>query len=108
MDSWMLLFLVGLGVGLCSGLLGIGGGILLVPALLYLPALFGNPHMDMKLIAGLTMAQGFVASWSGILGHQKDRHVSPRLVWDGEGDGTEKGTRRGRCVRRAKSALPSG
>ena len=76
-----LLFLVGLGVGFCSGLLGIGGGILLVPALLYLPPLVGGVHMDMKVIAGLTMAQGFVASCSGILGHRKDRHVCWRLVW---------------------------
>jgi uncharacterized membrane protein YfcA len=75
-----LLFLVGLGTGFFSGLLGIGGGILLVPALLYLPPLVGGVHMDMKVIAGLTMAQGFVASCSGILGHRKDRHVCWRLV----------------------------
>jgi hypothetical protein len=41
-----LLFLVGLGVGFCSGLLGIGGGILLVPALLYLPPLVGGHTID--------------------------------------------------------------
>lgn len=76
----MLLFLVGLGTGMCSGLLGIGGGILLVPALLYLPPLVGGVHMDMKVIAGLTMVQGFVASCSGIFGHRRDHHVCWRLV----------------------------
>lgn len=80
-ELWSPLFLVGLGVGFCSGLLGIGGGILLVPALLYVPPLFGFPPMDMKDIAGLTMAQGFVASCSGILGHRRERHVCRRLVW---------------------------
>lgn len=80
-EFWTLLLLMGLGVGFCSALLGIGGGILLVPALLYLPPLVAGVHMDMKVIAGLTMAQGFVASCSGVLGHRKDRHVCWRLVW---------------------------
>ncbi len=80
-EFWALLLLLGLSVGFCSGLLGIGGGILLVPALLYIPPLFGAPPMDMKVIAGLTMVQGFAASCSGILGHRKDRHVCRRLVW---------------------------
>jgi len=75
-----LLFLVGVGTGFFSGLLGIGGGILRVPALLYLPPLLTHVQMDMKVIAGLTMAQGFVASWSGIVGHRKDHHVCWRLV----------------------------
>ncbi len=79
-DLLTLLFLVGLGTGLFSGLLGIGGGILLVPALLYLPPLFASVQMDMKVIAGITMVQGFVASGSGILGHWKDHHVCWRLV----------------------------
>lgn len=80
-EFWALLILVGLVVGFCSGLLGIGGGILLVPALLYVPPLVGAPAMDMKAIAGLTMVQGFAASCSGILGHRRDRHVCRRLVW---------------------------
>lgn len=77
---WALLFFLALGVGFCSGVLGIGGGILLVPALLYIPVLAGVPSMDMKTIAGLTMVQGFAASCAGILGHRKDRHVCRRLV----------------------------
>jgi len=33
---WLLLFLFGLGIGVLSGLLGIGGGIVLVPGLIFL------------------------------------------------------------------------
>jgi uncharacterized membrane protein YfcA len=35
----------------------------------------------MKVIAGLTMVQGFAASCGGILGHRKEHHVCRRLVW---------------------------
>ncbi len=80
-EFWVTLFFLGLGVGFCAGLLGIGGGILMVPALLYVPPLVGAPQLDMKVIAGLTMVQGFTASCSGIVGHRKDRHVCRRLVW---------------------------
>lgn len=80
-EFWEVLFMLGLAVGFCSGLLGIGGGILMVPALLYVPPLLGLPSMDMKMISGLTMVQGFTASCSGIVGHRKDRHVCRRLVW---------------------------
>ncbi len=76
----VLLFLVGLGVGVCSGLLGIGGGVLLVPVLLYLPPWFAGTHLEMATIAGLTMAQGFIASCAALLGHRRDHHVSWRLV----------------------------
>ncbi len=36
--------------------------------------------MDMKTVAGLTMAQGFFASLSGFFVHRRHHHVCPRLV----------------------------
>lgn len=36
MDYYLLLILTGLVAGVCSGLFGIGGGVLIVPALVYL------------------------------------------------------------------------
>lgn len=36
MDYYLLLILTGLVAGICSGLFGIGGGVLIVPALVYL------------------------------------------------------------------------
>ena len=63
MDALMFLTLALLGFirGIFSGWLGIGGGILMVPLLLYVPPLLNLNPLDMKEVAGLTMAQGFFA-----------------------------------------------
>jgi uncharacterized membrane protein YfcA len=76
----LLLLMLGLVTGIFSGLLGIGGGILMAPLLLYVPPLFLFSPIDMKSVAGLTMVQGFFASLSGILIHKRHRHVCTRLV----------------------------
>ena len=57
MDAPFFLFLAltGASVGFLSGLLGIGGGIVMFPLLLYAPPLFGLPHIDVKGVTGLTM-----------------------------------------------------
>jgi len=44
--------------GLLSGLLGLGGGILLAPILLYAPQAAGLDSFPVKEITGLTMTQG--------------------------------------------------
>lgn len=66
--------------GTISGWLGIGGGILMTPLLLYVPPLFGFGQLDMKEVTGLTMAQGFFAALSGGIVHHRHRSVSKRLV----------------------------
>jgi len=45
-------------VGFLSGLLGLGGGILLAPILLYAPQAAGLDSFPVKEITGLTMTQG--------------------------------------------------
>jgi uncharacterized membrane protein YfcA len=75
-----LLLTLGLITGFFSGLLGIGGGILMAPLLLYVPPLFRLGLIDMKTVAALTMAQGFFASLSAVLLHKRYHHVCTRLV----------------------------
>jgi uncharacterized membrane protein YfcA len=71
-------------VSLLSGTLGIGGGIVLAPVLLYLPASLGLGALDMKQVSGLTITQGLSACVSGAFGHERWGHVHHRLVrWMG-------------------------
>jgi uncharacterized membrane protein YfcA len=80
--------LAGLGFvgGFLSGLLGIGGGIVLVPLLLYIPRLLGFPSLDMRDVAGITIVQVFAAAALGFLLHRRHRTTNPQVVrWMGAG-----------------------
>ena len=72
--------LLGLGVSFFSGLLGIGGGIIMTPLLLYVPSLLGLGHLGMREVAGLTMVQGFVGALSGLVKHRDYGFVNRDLV----------------------------
>ena len=78
----LLLLIAGLGAatGFLSGLLGIGGGIVMAPLLLYVPPLLGLEPLTMRTVAGLTIVQGLAACISGALTHRRFRFVSDRLV----------------------------
>ncbi len=72
--------LLGVAASLVSGLLGIGGGIVLAPALLYLPPMLGIGDLDMRAVAGLTMTQALFACLSGAWRHQKYDFICWPLV----------------------------
>lgn len=70
--------------GFLSGLLGIGGGIIMGPLLLCVPPLFGLEPLSMHTVAGLTIVQGLVACLFGAVAHNRFNFVAPRLaVWMG-------------------------
>lgn len=84
MDFLVLILMLGFTISVLSGFLGIGGGIVMAPALLYLPPLLGIGQLDMKLVTGLTITQGLFACLSGALRHHKNHCVNRRLVvWMG-------------------------
>ena len=79
MGIYVLIGGLGLVTGFLSGMLGIGGGIIMAPLLLYVPPLFGFELLPMRVVAGLTIVQGLVACVSGALSHRQFRMVSERL-----------------------------
>ena len=84
MGIYLLLAFLGVICGFFSGLLGIGGGIIMAPLLLYVPPLLGFEPLSMHTVAGLTIVQGLVACISGVIVHRRFNSVSGRLAgWMG-------------------------
>lgn len=63
-----------------SGLLGIGGGVVLAPLLLYAAPALASAALPVKIITGLTIVQAISGSVLGALRHRGYGHVSGRLV----------------------------
>lgn len=84
MELLLIIACIGLFTGFLSGLLGIGGGIIMAPLLLYIPVIFGHSPLTMQTVAGLTIVQGLVACLAGGLTHRKFKFLSDRLaIWMG-------------------------
>lgn len=79
MEIYVLVGSLGLLSGFLSGLLGIGGGIVMAPLLLYMPPFFGMEQLTMQAVAGLTVVQGLAGCLSGSLTHKKLHFVSKEL-----------------------------
>jgi uncharacterized membrane protein YfcA len=72
--GWTAILLVGVLAGAISGVMGVGGGILMVPALVYL---LGLPQ---KLAQGISLAVILPVAVSGALIHLRKGNVIPNLA----------------------------
>lgn len=74
MQPWWIILLSGAGVGLLTGFLGVGGGFLIVPALVMLVGL------PMKQAVGTSLVIIAINSLSGFLGHLNKEALDIQLI----------------------------
>lgn len=74
------LFILGLFGGFLSGLLGVGGAVIMIPLMLTVPPLVGTGVLTMKEVAGLSMVQVLVSSISGMIIHKKNNFVNGKVL----------------------------
>lgn len=76
MLSWIVLLLLGIVVGMLSGLLGIGGGIILVPILaIIFPYININPDVAVHLAIGTSLATASLTLFSSSLAHRRNGNL---------------------------------
>ncbi len=82
MNLGLFLMLAGLAglAGFGAGFIGLGGGILLFPLLLYLPPYLGLEAIDAKTVAALVISQVFFAGVIGGMAHWRKGRVHNRLT----------------------------
>ena len=82
MDTGLLatLFVLGLCGGFLSGMVGIGGGIIMFPLLLYVPSALGFAAIPVKAAAAITSVQSLFGAVSGAINHHRHKRVHPKLA----------------------------
>ena len=84
MELYVLLALIGLVGGFLAGWVGLGGGIIVAPLLLYVPPAVGLEPLDMKEVARLTIVLSLFSTAAAALAHGRARQVNQGLVvWAG-------------------------
>jgi len=66
-----------------SGLVGVGGAIVMIPLLYYVPPLLGAGELTIKEVAGLSMTQVLAAAIAGTWSHGRHAFVHRRLALTG-------------------------
>jgi len=77
------LFVLALCGAFVSGLVGVGGAIVMIPLLYYVPPLLGAGELPIRVVAGLSMTQVLAAAVVGTWSHGRYALVNTRLALSG-------------------------
>ncbi|KUO52673.1 MAG: hypothetical protein APF76_14375 [Desulfitibacter sp. BRH_c19] len=67
-----------------AGMVGIGGAIIMIPLLYFVPSILGFKQLSMQTVAGITIVQVLIATGTAALVHRADNYINKRLVkWMG-------------------------
>jgi hypothetical protein len=67
-----------------AGMVGIGGAIIMVPLLYFIPSRLGAEQLSMQTVAGITIVQVLVATGTAALVHKSNNFIDKKLVlWMG-------------------------
>jgi uncharacterized membrane protein YfcA len=80
LELGLLLAAIGFASSFLSGLLGIGGGLVVVPLLIYLPRALGLPEFDAKAASAIGIALVTTATLSGTLANLRRKLIERRLA----------------------------
>ncbi|SMB87403.1 Sulfite exporter TauE/SafE [Desulfonispora thiosulfatigenes DSM 11270] len=84
MDLFITILFIGFIGAFISGLVGIGGAIIIVPMLYFIPPLFGLTGLSMQESAAISIVQVLVATGTAALVHKSNKTVNTDLVmWMG-------------------------
>jgi uncharacterized protein len=76
----IVLFVIGFVGASVSGLVGIGGALVLIPLLLYVPPMLGITGLTVQEVSGISIAQVTAAGFLGVILHGRIGGVDRRLV----------------------------
>ncbi|NMO96330.1 TSUP family transporter [Paenibacillus lemnae] len=76
----IILFLIGFAGSFLSGMMGVGGAIILYPLVLYVPPLLGAAAFTPHEVSGITAVQVLFATLGGIWAYRKSGYLNKRLI----------------------------
>lgn len=80
LEYFIFLLLTGISSGIAAGFLGVGGAIISIPLLLYIPELIGLQPLGIHIITGITALQATFSTASSSYFHRKSGIVNNNVV----------------------------